>query len=56
MSSEIEKYVSAMEEADSTYLGSEYLGTTRELKKTKLSNFDKTMKKFRNILKNNLEE
>ncbi|MCK4847946.1 MAG: hypothetical protein KAT16_02865 [Candidatus Heimdallarchaeota archaeon] len=54
--SEIEKYLSVMEEADSTYLGSEYLGTTRELKTTKLSNFDKTMRNFRNILKNNLED
>lgn len=54
--SEIEKYLSAMEEDGSTYLGSEYLGTTRELKRTKLSNFDNTMKNFRNILKKNLEE
>ncbi len=54
--SEIDKYLSAMEEADSTYLGSEYLGTTRELKKAKLSKFDNTMRNFRNIMKKNLKE
>lgn len=53
---EIEKYLNTMEETDSTYLGSEYLGTTRELKRVKSTNFENTMRNFRNILKKNLED
>lgn len=54
--SKIEEYLNAMEESDSTYLGSEYLGRSREIKKTSLASFDVTMRNFRKILKKNFEE
>lgn len=53
---EIEKDLNSMVESDSTYLSSEYSGTTEEIKKPIISNFDRVMKNFRHILKNSLKD
>ena len=46
----IEKDLDSMEEMDSTYLGSEYSGTTEVIIKPITSKFDRVMKNFRMLL------
>ncbi|MHA2347827.1 MAG: hypothetical protein ACXACP_13990, partial [Candidatus Hodarchaeales archaeon] len=53
---EIEKNLDSMVESDSTYLSSEYSGTTEEIKKPINSKFDRVMKNFRQILQNSLKD
>ncbi len=47
---EIEKNLDSMQEFDSTYLSSEYSGTTEEIVKPIRSKFGRVMKNFRQIL------
>ena len=53
---DLEKSLDSMEESDSTYLSSEYSGTTTEIKKPIRSKFDKVMKNFRQILDENKKD
>jgi hypothetical protein len=46
----IERDLDSMEELDSTYLSSEYSGTTKEIIKPITSKFDRVMKNFRQIM------
>ena len=46
----IERDLDSMEELNSTYLSSEYSGTTKEIVKPITSKFDRVMKNFRQIM------
>ncbi|MFW9854862.1 MAG: hypothetical protein ACFFFG_07360 [Candidatus Thorarchaeota archaeon] len=53
---EIEEELNVMEETNSTYLGSEYSGTSNDIINPISSNFNRMMKNFRRLLKNSLRE